>query len=142
MNIKKKSSPCIGFCSTTYGDDICRGCYRTIDEVLNWRQKSSQEQQKYYDRLSHHVKNILQVYWTITDPIGLEKSMESQKELYWPVEQQSFCPYFSLFQLLQSGINPFISYSCYIQWNTTSMSLSDLTRIVSKSVYASGEYQL
>lgn len=29
-------SPCIGKCSTTYGDDICKGCGRTYLEVINW----------------------------------------------------------------------------------------------------------
>ena len=30
------SSPCIGICSTTYGDTICRGCGRTAEEVRDW----------------------------------------------------------------------------------------------------------
>ncbi len=29
-------SPCIGVCSTTYGDLICRGCYRFAHEVTQW----------------------------------------------------------------------------------------------------------
>ena len=29
-------SPCIGICSTTYGDLICRGCYRFAHEVAQW----------------------------------------------------------------------------------------------------------
>lgn len=28
--------PCIGHCSTTLGDDVCRGCLRTLDEVTRW----------------------------------------------------------------------------------------------------------
>ena len=31
-----KGSPCIGVCSTTYGDLICRGCYRFAHEVTGW----------------------------------------------------------------------------------------------------------
>lgn len=31
-----KGSPCIGVCSTTYGDLICRGCYRFAHEVTDW----------------------------------------------------------------------------------------------------------
>ena len=29
-------SPCIGVCSTTYGDLVCRGCYRFAHEVSEW----------------------------------------------------------------------------------------------------------
>jgi predicted Fe-S protein YdhL (DUF1289 family) len=32
----KPDSPCIGMCSTSYGDDICRGCGRTFIEVIDW----------------------------------------------------------------------------------------------------------
>ena len=45
-------SPCIGFCSTTYGDDYCRGCYRHIREVLDWRQLSSLEKSFYYQKIA------------------------------------------------------------------------------------------
>jgi len=32
-------SPCIGICSTTnVGDEICRGCNRTADEVIHWNE--------------------------------------------------------------------------------------------------------
>jgi len=29
-------SPCVGKCSTAYGDDVCKGCGRTYLEVINW----------------------------------------------------------------------------------------------------------
>ena len=31
-----KRTPCIGVCSTTYGDDICRGCRRFRHEITSW----------------------------------------------------------------------------------------------------------
>lgn len=30
------STPCVGKCSHNVGDDICRGCGRTIPEVRDW----------------------------------------------------------------------------------------------------------
>jgi hypothetical protein len=30
------SSPCIGVCSTVAGDDICKGCLRTFEEMVSW----------------------------------------------------------------------------------------------------------
>jgi uncharacterized protein len=32
----RPDSPCIGQCSTAYGDEICSGCGRTFAEVTNW----------------------------------------------------------------------------------------------------------
>ncbi|MCD8524878.1 MAG: DUF1289 domain-containing protein [Gammaproteobacteria bacterium] len=30
------NSPCVGICSTTFGDDVCYGCHRTYLEVIQW----------------------------------------------------------------------------------------------------------
>ena len=29
-------TPCIAICSTSQGDDLCKGCGRTFDEVQHW----------------------------------------------------------------------------------------------------------
>ena len=31
----KFSTPCIGVCQYD-NEDICRGCFRTLDEISNW----------------------------------------------------------------------------------------------------------
>lgn len=35
-NSLKPDSPCIGYCSTSFGDDICKGCGRNFLEVIQW----------------------------------------------------------------------------------------------------------
>ncbi len=32
----KTETPCIGICSTIYGDEICRGCFRTYQDIIDW----------------------------------------------------------------------------------------------------------
>ena len=32
----RPSSPCIAICSTSQGDDVCKGCGRTFQEVCLW----------------------------------------------------------------------------------------------------------
>ncbi|MBI4807875.1 MAG: DUF1289 domain-containing protein [Nitrosomonadales bacterium] len=36
-------SPCIGHCTTVLGDDVCRSCLRTFDEVARWLEMSEEE---------------------------------------------------------------------------------------------------
>ena len=31
-----KRTPCVGICSTTYGDLVCRGCKRFAHEIVQW----------------------------------------------------------------------------------------------------------
>lgn len=35
--------PCIGHCTTALGDDVCRSCLRTLEEVTFWPQMSEDE---------------------------------------------------------------------------------------------------
>jgi len=36
-------SPCIGHCTTVLGDDVCRSCLRTFDEVARWLEMNEEE---------------------------------------------------------------------------------------------------
>ncbi len=35
--------PCTGHCSTALGDDVCRSCQRTFEEITHWPQMSEEE---------------------------------------------------------------------------------------------------
>jgi len=39
-------SPCIGHCTTVHGDDVCRSCLRTFDEVTRWVGMSEEERRQ------------------------------------------------------------------------------------------------
>lgn len=44
-------SPCIGICSTLF-DDVCRGCGRTILEVSQWVEMSSEQKKMVWERIT------------------------------------------------------------------------------------------
>lgn len=44
-------SPCIGVCSTTYGDLVCRGCHRFAHEVAQWNGYEAHQQTAVLERL-------------------------------------------------------------------------------------------
>jgi uncharacterized protein len=52
-------TPCIGMCSTVYGDDICRGCRRFSDEVVRWNGLSSSEKSSVLDRLAQLIELVI-----------------------------------------------------------------------------------
>lgn len=45
------TSPCVGICSTTFGDDVCYGCQRTYLEVIQWNSLNDEEKNKINLRL-------------------------------------------------------------------------------------------
>lgn len=44
-------TPCIGFCSTNLGDNVCVGCGRTLDEVDSWLLKPDAEKERIWKRI-------------------------------------------------------------------------------------------
>ena len=45
-------TPCIAICSTSQGDDLCKGCGRTFDEVQHWPAMSPAEKRCTWRRIT------------------------------------------------------------------------------------------
>ena len=45
-------APCIAICSTSQGDDICKGCGRSFDEVQDWPVMSPAEKRATWRRIT------------------------------------------------------------------------------------------
>ncbi len=44
--------PCTGHCSTALGDDVCRSCQRTFEEITHWPQMSEEERRAVNRRIA------------------------------------------------------------------------------------------
>jgi len=51
MKIRTRQTPCLGVCSTTYGDLVCRGCKRFSHEIVSWNSFSEQQKSSIWQRL-------------------------------------------------------------------------------------------
>ena len=71
-----KRTPCIGVCSTTYGDDICRGCRRFRHEITSWINYSDLEKNIINRRLEKFKIIVLEEKFIVTD---LDKFKELSK---------------------------------------------------------------
>tara|TARA_B100000900_G_C20592418_1_gene722110 strand:- start:75 stop:533 length:459 start_codon:yes stop_codon:yes gene_type:complete len=56
---KRTRTPCIGICSTTYGDEVCRGCKRFSYEIINWNSFSPEEKESIWKRLEKLKTQIM-----------------------------------------------------------------------------------
>jgi predicted Fe-S protein YdhL (DUF1289 family) len=45
-------APCIAICSTTQGDDVCKGCGRTFEEVQLWPSMSPADKRAVWRRIT------------------------------------------------------------------------------------------
>ena len=74
----RSSTPCLGICSTTYGDDVCKGCKRFVHEVINWNKYNTKEKEVVNSRLEEFKLLILKERFEILDlPVFENKLKEN-----------------------------------------------------------------
>lgn len=55
MNENRPSSPCIAICTTAQGDDVCKGCGRTFQEVTDWLAMTEAQQDAVWSRIESEL---------------------------------------------------------------------------------------
>ena len=75
MRKNRSSTPCIGICSTTFGDDVCKGCKRFSYEITNWGKFSTDERAVVNSRLEQFKITILEEKFIISDSNLFESKM-------------------------------------------------------------------
>lgn len=73
--ILKIDTPCIGICSTVYGDKICRGCKRQYEEVIQWNGLTTEQKFSVYQRLDQDMQTIVGRYLTVVNPELLKQTL-------------------------------------------------------------------
>ena len=92
-----KRTPCIGVCSTSYGDHICRGCKRFSHEVTGWIKYSDTEKSLVNERLQKFKITILEDKFTIIDSVKLKNKLKDAN-ISFNQELDPLCWVFDLFR--------------------------------------------
>lgn len=61
-------SPCVGICSTTVGDSVCRGCQRTSSEILEWFAMSPAQRKERMVQLEMMREQVASQFFTVVYP--------------------------------------------------------------------------
>ena len=78
MKKNKASTPCLGICSTTYGDNVCKGCKRFVHEVINWNKYTVVEKKLVNSRLENFKLTVLKDRFSVTDADLLAARLNDQ----------------------------------------------------------------
>lgn len=70
-------TPCVGICSTTYGDTVCRGCRRYLHEVIEWNCFDDSQKRLIWQRLDGLLAQVLPRYFEIHDSELLRSQLEA-----------------------------------------------------------------
>lgn len=63
----QRRTPCVGVCSTTYGDLVCRGCKRFAHEIVDWNSYSDSQRAEITDRLESLRAGAVRLFLTIPE---------------------------------------------------------------------------
>lgn len=94
-------SPCVGLCSTTYGDTVCRGCKRMLSEVIEWNALTPDQREGILSRLMIDAVNIAKHYIQITD----EALLKSKCQRYEIKHRDNEDPLMWAYRLMQKGMD-------------------------------------
>ena len=96
---KSVKTPCIGICSTVFGDEVCRGCKRFQHEIIEWNTYNDTEKGSVLNRLELLKVQIMQSKISVTNQ-DLLKSKLLDYKVKFDETNDSLC---WVFDLLRSG---------------------------------------
>ena len=65
--LKARRTPCVGICSTTYGDLVCRGCKRFAHEIVGWNGYLESQRDLVWSRLRRLLGESVRAHLRIVD---------------------------------------------------------------------------
>ena len=74
--IPLRRTPCIGICSTTYGDLVCRGCKRFAHEVVGWNGFEESQRALVWRRLGQLLRESVAACIVVDDETRLRGCAE------------------------------------------------------------------
>jgi predicted Fe-S protein YdhL (DUF1289 family) len=90
MTNQSIKTPCVGLCSTVYGDLVCRGCKRFHHEVINWNGYDEDAKAAVWLRLEHLLVQVMVAKLEVFDPARLRLQLETRKIRFVP-HQSEYC---------------------------------------------------
>lgn len=102
-------SPCIGLCSTTLGDEYCRGCKRSSAEIVSWATLSQAQRTVVQQRIEQASETVVARYFVLIDKDQLEQQLIQRRIRY----TQRFSPLCWVVDLLRVGAHRIQNIEAY-----------------------------
>ncbi len=90
-------TPCIGLCSTTYGDSVCKGCKRFAHEIVDWNRYDEPQKIAVIARLTQLMTNVVSRYLLVIDSSLLRSALDGHS-LRYRADQPPECWAYDLFR--------------------------------------------
>ena len=79
MMKQRRPTPCVGICSTTFGDLVCRGCKRFSHAIVDWNSYDDSQKEIIWERLEKIKEQVVGQIVRRKDEKLFECAIEAQK---------------------------------------------------------------
>ena len=109
MTTSRIRTPCIGVCSTVFGDTVCRGCRRFVHEVVDWNAYNEEEKRIVWQRLDRLTCLVVRNYFRVDDATKLAEQLDYQNIRY----QTQYSPEGWVPELLKAAGSQLVDYQAF-----------------------------
>lgn len=127
-------TPCVGVCSTVYGDLVCRGCKRLYQEIIEWNGYKNSEKQGILQRLSNNMSRIVKTFLEVTNPVLLLQKLEHYQIRYHSSDD-AYCWAHHLLRVRAARIHDLEEYGIIIKPAYQEFSSAALFALIDKKLY-------
>lgn len=90
MSDSSVKTPCVGLCSTVYGDLVCRGCKRFHHEVVEWNAYDDEGKRAVLRRLEVLLAQVMVAKVDVFDAELLRQQLDA-RQIRYSQEQSAYC---------------------------------------------------
>ena len=134
---RKVKTPCVGVCSTVFGDQVCRGCKRFQHEVIQWNGYSDREKEKVWNRLESLKVLIVKSKIYIKDEVLLKSKLDLYKISYYE-KVDPYCWVFDLIKQASKSVTDIQEFGLQFVLNKP-ISLVDLKQLIEEELFTLSE---
>ena len=134
---RKVKTPCVGVCSTVFGDEVCRGCKRFQHEVIEWNGYSDFEKEIVWNRLESLKVLIMKSKIFIVDEILLKTKLDTLKISYYD-KVDPYCWIFDLIKQASQSITDLSEFGLRPLFKST-QDLVELKRLIEEELFVLSE---
>ena len=134
---RKIKTPCVGVCSTVFGDQVCRGCKRFQHEVIEWNGYSDSEKEIVWNRLESLKILIMKSKILIEDPILLKNKLDLYEISYYE-KVDPYCWVFDLIKQASKSIADIKEFGLKLILDQPS-DLGELKQLIEEELFALSE---
>ena len=130
-------TPCIGVCSTVFGDEVCRGCKRFQNEVIDWNGYQDSQKIAVLSRLESLKTQIMESKISIVNKKLLQNQLDTL-DIKYVIDDNPFCWVFDLLRQASQSIDSLQDFGVVLKGGVEN-NLFELKKVIESELFSLSE---